>query len=171
MTQSVTSYAARLLKRADQCRAACAASHLAWQDNNPALPAGTPGGQPPARDAQRVMAGLKRALKVAAAAKQQRAASARPGGQPAATGTAAGVGSLYVEIANHYLYYLGCGVDAVSPSVVQQLLELVASELGHQQQAEASAAAFWAATRAHVAAVAAAEAAVGSEARFGALTM
>jgi vacuolar protein sorting-associated protein 35 len=152
LTQSVTSYAAKLLKRADQCRAACAASHLAWQEPAPegAAAAAAAARQPPVRDAQKVMAGLKRALKVVAAAKQQRAASARVGGK----GRAAGGQHLplYVEIVNHYLYYLSRGVESMSTSVVQQLLELVGSELAqHAADVDADTRAYWEATRRHIA--------------------
>lgn len=153
LAQSVTSYAAKLLKRADQCRAACAASHLAWQDAAPAASTSTaaaPMRQPPVRDAQKVMAGLKRALKVVAAAKQQRAASSRVGskGRP---GAAAQHLPLYVEIVNHYLYYLSRGVEAMSAGVVQQLLELVASELAqHDADLDSDTRAYWAATKRHI---------------------
>lgn len=159
LTQSVTSYAAKLLKRADQCRAVCAASHLAWQE--PTAPATgssdgaderagpaeeqAPGRQPPVRDAQKVMACLKRALKVVAAAKQQRAATARlgkGGGQHL---------PLYVEIVNHYLYYLSRGVESMSTGVVQQLLELVASELAqYVQELDADTKSYWEATKKHI---------------------
>lgn len=159
LTQSVTSYAAKLLKRADQCKAVCAASHLAWQD--PAVVESsssaadeatksseeevTPGKQPPVRDAQKVMACLKRALKVVAAAKQQRAATARlgkAGGQHL---------PLYVEIVNHYLYYLSKGVESMSTGVVQQLLELVASELvQHDQDLDPDTRSYWEATKMHI---------------------
>lgn len=76
LAQSVVSYAAKLLKRGDQCKAACAASHLALQEETAAT-AAAPYRFPAVRDAQKVMAGLKRALKVEGAAKQQRAATAR----------------------------------------------------------------------------------------------
>jgi vacuolar protein sorting-associated protein 35 len=159
LTQSVTSYAAKLLKRADQCRAACAASHLSWQDVPASAGASGSSGalseaaaasrQPPVRDAQKVMAGLKRALKVVAAAKQQRAASARVGSKARPGG-----GQhlpLYVEIVNHYLYYLSRGVESMSTSVVQQLLELVASELAqHAADVDADTKAYWEATKLHI---------------------
>lgn len=160
LTQSVTSYAAKLLKRADQCRAACAASHLSWQDMpgsaGPLGSSDTLSGadaaaarQPPVRDAQKVMAGLKRALKVVAAAKQQRAASARVGSKARPGG-----GQhlpLYVEIVNHYLYYLSRGVESMSTSAVQQLLELVASELAqHAADVDADTKAYWEATKLHI---------------------
>jgi vacuolar protein sorting-associated protein 35 len=153
LTQSVTSYAAKLLKRADQCRAACAASHLAWQEPAAAAAAdgegkqarAVPGRQPPVRDAQKVMAGLKRALKVVAAAKQQRAATAR-GGKGGAQHL-----PLYVEIVNHYLYYLARGVESMSVGVVQQLLELVGSELSqHDADLDAETRSYWQATQRHI---------------------
>ncbi|KAF6259319.1 vacuolar protein sorting-associated protein 35 [Scenedesmus sp. NREL 46B-D3] len=157
LTQSVTSYAAKLLKRADQCRAACAASHLAWQEPPPAAAAdgereqaaaaarAVPGRQPPVRDAQKVMAGLKRALKVVAAAKQQRAATVR-GGKGGAQHL-----PLYVEIVNHYLYYLARGVESMSVGVVQQLLELVGSELRqHDADLDAETRSYWQATQRHI---------------------
>lgn len=163
LTQSVTSYAAKLLKRADQCRAACAASHLAWQEQPvPTAAAGAEdaaaGGeekqaaaapvfcrQPPVRDAQKVMAGLKRALKVVAAAKQQRAATARQG-----KGGAQHL-PLYVEIVNHYLYYLARGVESMSVGVVQQLLELVASELAqYDADLDPETRSYWGATKKHI---------------------
>jgi vacuolar protein sorting-associated protein 35 len=158
LTQSVTSYAAKLLKRADQCRAACAASHLAWQEPPAAAAAvngggkqaaagaaAVPGRQPPVRDAQKVMAGLKRALKVVAAAKQQRAATVR-GGKVGAQHL-----PLYVEIVNHYLYYLARGVESMSVGVVQQLLELVGSELSqHDADLDAETRSYWQATQRHI---------------------
>uniref|UniRef100_A0A383WCT9 Vacuolar protein sorting-associated protein 35 n=1 Tax=Tetradesmus obliquus TaxID=3088 RepID=A0A383WCT9_TETOB len=150
LTQSVTSYAAKLLKRADQCRAACAASHLAWQEPPAAAADGevavaVPGRQPPVRDAQKVMAGLKRALKVVAAAKQQRAATAR-GGKGGAQHL-----PLYVEIVNHYLYYLARGVESMSVGVVQQLLELVGSELSqYDADLDAETRSYWQATQRHI---------------------
>lgn len=157
LTQSVTSYAAKLLKRADQCRAACAASHLAWQDAPPADGAGAAAAaaaaarQPPVRDAQKVMAGLKRALKVVAAAKQQRAASARVGSKGRAGGGQLQHLPLYVEIVNHYLYYLSRGVESMSAGVVQQLLELVASELAqHEADVDADTRGYWEATKRHI---------------------
>jgi vacuolar protein sorting-associated protein 35 len=178
LTQAVTSYAAKLLKRADQCRAACAASHLAWQEVPAAASSsssgsdgaaaeaapGPPGRQPPVRDAQKVMAGLKRALKVVAAAKQQRVASARVGASKGRLGAAASSQHLplYVEIANHYLYYLSRGVDAMSSGVVQQLLELVAAELGQAgAELDADTRSYWEATTRHIAYQKAAEAAGG----------
>jgi hypothetical protein len=136
VSQSAVAYAAKLLKRADQCRAAVATSHIWWQDD-PAPPARSPAAaaasQPPVRDAAKVMAGLKRALKAVGAAKQQRAAAgpgARPlGGGGGGSGSLKGGGGggagahlgLYVDIANHYLYYFERGVPEMSPSVVSQV--------------------------------------------------
>lgn len=143
LSQSVTSYAAKLLKRADQCRAVCAASHVSWQDD-PTSTAAVPDRQPAVRDSQRVMAGLKRALKVVGAAKQQRAATAR-------AKRSADHLPLYVEIANHYLYYFNKGVDTMSASVVQQLLELVSSELSqYGDDVDEDTRTFWEATKKHI---------------------
>lgn len=160
LTQSVTSYAAKLLKRADQCRAVCAASHLAWQEANGAEASSSEvktaatetngdgqnhGKQAPVRDAQKVMACLRRALKVVAAAKQQCAATARLG-----KGGAQHL-PLYVDIVNHYLYYLNRGVESMSTGVVQQLLELVASELAqYAQDVDTSTRSYWEATESHI---------------------
>jgi len=143
LAQSVVSYAAKLLKRGDQCKAACAASHLAWQEET-TTSAAAPNRFPPVRDAQKVMAGLKRALKVVGAAKQQRAATAR----------SKGAGQhlpMYVEIANHYLYYFDRGVETMSASVVQQLLELVASELAQfEASVDEETKVFWEGTKKHI---------------------
>lgn len=83
------------------------------------------------------MAGLKRALKAVGAAKQQRAASGLAAGYRGGIGGGSGGGSggggvakaaaaavhlgLYVEIANHYLYYFEKGVGEMSASVVSQV--------------------------------------------------
>lgn len=127
------------------CRAACAASHLAWQDDPPAGGPVPPGRMAPVRDAQKVMAGLKRALKVVGAAKQQRAATARtksPGQHL----------PLYVEILNHYLYYFDRGVETMTASVVQQLLELTASEFSSAGEgvADEETKRFWEVTKQHI---------------------
>ncbi|KAI8469398.1 MAG: vacuolar protein sorting-associated protein 35 [Monoraphidium minutum] len=170
LCQAVAAYAAKLLKRADQCRAACATSHLWWQDEPAAAGEGEgesekekaaprAGAQPAVRDAAKVMAGLKRALKAVGAAKQQRAArgaAGRPGGGGASGGGGGGSGGghlgLYVDIANQYLYYFERGVSEMSPSVVSQLLELVASELAADPAAvEPGVSAYWAATKRHIA--------------------
>jgi hypothetical protein len=111
------------------------------------------------------MVGLKRALKVVAAAKQQRAASARQGkgGAPHL--------ALYVEIVNHYLYYLARGVEQVSSSVVQQLLELVASELTqYEAEIDPDTRSYWEATKHHIQHEKA-RAAEGIENRFASLTV
>ncbi|CAI7819063.1 unnamed protein product, partial [Closterium sp. NIES-53] len=66
LTHKATGYSAKLLKKADQCRAVCACAHLFWSDeeNGP-------------RDGERVVLCLKRALKIANAAAQQLSAAAR----------------------------------------------------------------------------------------------
>ncbi len=197
LSQSVTSYSAKLLKRADQCRAVCASSHVAWQDDPPAAqpseaatapakpaagddvadqadgaepvtgadtdtaaaaasstaatPAPAPNRQPPVRDAQKVMAALKRALKIVSMAKQQRAATGAAG-----LGLGRGDGhshlALYLDILNQYLYYFDQGVETMGAGVVQQLLELVSSEFGGAEgsKVDGDTKRFWAATRSHI---------------------
>ena len=120
LSQSAVGYAGKLLHRADQCRAVCAAAHLAWQEEEgeegeeqgegaAAAGAGTAAAAedddaqaqqqpqqqqryPPCRDAAKVMAALKRALKVAQAAKQQRVLGAPSGGGGAGGGGGFGGG-------------------------------------------------------------------------------
>ncbi|KIZ01214.1 hypothetical protein MNEG_6746 [Monoraphidium neglectum] len=168
LSQAVAAYAAKLLKRADQCRAACGTSHLWWQDGpapgaQPKPAPAAAAAQPPVRDAAKVMAGLKRALKAVGAAKQQRAASGLAAARAAGGGSGGGAGGkaaaaaavhlgLYVTIANHYLYYFEKGVSEMSAGVVSQLLELVSSELAANADAvEPDVAAFWEATKRHIA--------------------
>ncbi|CAI5958888.1 unnamed protein product [Closterium sp. NIES-65] len=66
LTHKATGYSAKLLKKADQCRAVCTCAHLFWSDeeNGP-------------RDGERVVLCLKRALKIANAAAQQLSSAAR----------------------------------------------------------------------------------------------
>lgn len=86
---------------------------------------------------------MKRAIKVANAAKQQVLASARPKDAHHVT--------LYVEILNHYLYYLDQGNEHMTPSVVQQFLELVRDEIAHNKdKLPPETVKFWANTLAHI---------------------
>jgi vacuolar protein sorting-associated protein 35 len=178
LAQSAGGYAGKLLHRADQCRAVLASAHLAWQEEEDeeegeggeerkgagaeaavaaeagAAAAAAAGAQqqqqryPPCRDSAKVMAALKRALKVAQAAKQQRVLVGTGGGaagggdrggggavsaaQAAHAAHAALASATYlglaVAIANKYLYFYARGVDGLTSGAVQQLLELVAAE-------------------------------------------
>lgn len=144
--QNAAGYAARLLKRGDQCKAVCTCARLAWQEDS--SPAAAGGGKDKdeddgvhyTRDASKVLSLLNRALKIAHSAKQQAMAAARPlphvvvppAGSAGSSGAAAAplsYVSLYIEVLNHYLIYYELGVEAFTTSVVQQLLEVVQGEV------------------------------------------
>lgn len=94
------------------------------------------------RDADGVMACLKRALKVANAAQQQSSINRAPSTEPVA---------LFVEILNHYLYFFDQGLSTITPSIIQNLLELVANEMAAEAcQKDKALASFYANTYAHV---------------------
>lgn len=67
--------------------------------------------QPLVRDADNVLACLKRALKIANAAQQQLAVALKS--------SDTGPAFLYVEILNQYLYYFDQGLPNITPSVIQ----------------------------------------------------
>ncbi|KAG1664616.1 hypothetical protein FOA52_004491 [Chlamydomonas sp. UWO 241] len=137
LVTNASGYAARLLKRGDQCRAACACAHLSWQAE------GGGGAQVPVRDAAKVMASLKRAIKIAHAAKQQAAAAARTG-EPGGAYV-----ELYIEVLNQHLYFFDRGVEGFSTSAVQALIDLIQGELS-QQAVSADVSAAWSRAAAHI---------------------
>jgi hypothetical protein len=95
------------------------------------------------RDVAKVLACLKRAIKIVSAAKQQRAAAALPadGGHVA----------LYLEILSLYLQFYEEGSEVVGASMVQQMVELIREEVARgEASARAGAGALWEATVAHV---------------------
>ncbi|CAL5218743.1 g459 [Coccomyxa viridis] len=168
LVHKATGYSAKLLRKADQCRAVLACSHLHWQDNHTEGDQGwntddavahngdsaasqdshedsssASPVQPPVRDGDQVMVCLKRALKIAHAAQQQLAIALRQSDTlPAA---------LFVEILNHYLYYFDQGLALISSTVLQNLLELVANEMANDNcQKDASLMAFYNATLSHI---------------------
>ncbi|CAI5477939.1 unnamed protein product [Closterium sp. Yama58-4] len=131
LTHKTTGYSAKLLKKADQCRAVCACAHLFWSDeeNGP-------------RDGERVVLCLKRALKIANAAAQQLSAAARVPGSHVV---------LLVEILNKYLYFFDKGNPHVTPVVLQGLIELITSELAVDgSTVDATVHSFFRATLAHI---------------------
>mmetsp|Transcript_10243 Transcript_10243/g.17835 ORF Transcript_10243/g.17835 Transcript_10243/m.17835 type:complete len:833 (-) Transcript_10243:476-2974(-) len=157
LVQNCGGYASRLLKRLDQCQAVCSCARLSWQE---AASSTAPGLQPPVRDASKVLKGLGRALKIAAAAKQQAAAAAR-GVVPYGAGTTVAAATapstsyvwLYVEVLNQYLAYLTLGLEGCGPAVVQHVLDLVAAEVaapGPGGPMDAETARFWGATLQHI---------------------
>ncbi len=140
---SATAYASKLLKRSDQCKAVCACSHLSWQPPRPDTSPKLANTQPPVRDVQKVLACLKRAIKIANAAKQQRLATALPAD--------ASHVALYVEVLNLYLQFFEESTDVVGASMVEQMVELIREEMGRSEAAVNDATRqFWEATVAHV---------------------
>lgn len=140
---SATAYASKLLKRSDQCKAVCACTHLSWQPPRPDTSPKLANSQPPVRDVQKVLACLKRAIKIANAAKQQRLATALPAD--------ASHVALYVEVLNLYLQFFEESTDVVGASMVEQMVELIREEMGRSEAAVNDATRqFWEATVAHV---------------------
>ncbi|TYH30784.1 hypothetical protein ES288_A01G121800v1 [Gossypium darwinii] len=108
LTHKATGYSARLLKKADQCRAVYACSHLFWVDDQDGI-----------KDGERVLLCLKRALRIANAA-QQMANVARGSGGPV---------SLFVEILNKYIYFFEKGNKQITSSAIQGLIEFINTEM------------------------------------------
>ncbi|XP_056687193.1 vacuolar protein sorting-associated protein 35B [Spinacia oleracea] len=108
LTHKATGYSAKLLKKADQCRAVYACSHLFWVDD-----------QDGTKDGERVLLCLKRSLRIANAA-QQMANVTRGSSGPV---------TLFVEILNKYLYFFEKGNPKVTSSAIQGLVELIRTEM------------------------------------------
>lgn len=108
LTHKATGYSAKLLKKADQCRAVYACSHLFWSDDQDGI-----------KDGERVLLCLKRSLRIANAA-QQMANVTRGSSGPV---------TLFVEILNKYLYYFEKGNPRVTTSAIQDLAELIRTEM------------------------------------------
>ncbi|XP_057531758.1 vacuolar protein sorting-associated protein 35B isoform X1 [Amaranthus tricolor] len=108
LTHKATGYSAKLLKKADQCRAVYACSHLFWVDD-----------QDGTKDGERVLLCLKRSLRIANAA-QQMANVTRGSSGPV---------TLFVEILNKYLYFFEKGSPQVTSSAIQGLVELIRTEM------------------------------------------
>ncbi|KAG6596253.1 Vacuolar protein sorting-associated protein 35A, partial [Cucurbita argyrosperma subsp. sororia] len=126
LTHKATGYSAKLLKKADQCRAVYACSHLFWLDDHENM-----------KDGERVMLCLKRALRIANAAQQM--SNATRGGTGPAT--------LFIEILNKYLYFFEKGNQQISVGTIQGLIELITTEMqGESATPDSSADAFFAST-------------------------
>ncbi|GAB2282859.1 Vacuolar protein sorting-associated protein 35A [Dionaea muscipula] len=108
LTHKATGYSAKLLKKPDQCRAVYACSHLFWADD--------PDG---ARDGERVLLCLKRALKIANAA--QHMANVTRGSSGSVT--------LFIEILNKYLYFFEKGNTQITVTTIQDLIALITTEM------------------------------------------
>ncbi|XP_059623448.1 vacuolar protein sorting-associated protein 35A-like [Cornus florida] len=108
LTHKATGYSAKLLKKPDQCRAVYACSHLFWVDDQDSI-----------KDGERVLLCLKRALRIANAAQQM---------SNAARGSSGSV-ILFVEILNKYLYFYEKGNPQITVSAIQDLIELITTEM------------------------------------------
>ncbi|KAL6524842.1 Vacuolar protein sorting-associated protein 35B [Orobanche minor] len=108
LTHKATGYSAKLLKKPDQCRAVYACSHLFWFDDQDGI-----------KDGERVLLCLKRSLRIANAA-QQMANVTRGSSGPV---------TLFVEILNKYLYFFEKGNPQITGSVIQDLIELIRTEM------------------------------------------
>lgn len=117
LVHKTTVFSSRLLRKEDQCRAACACSHLFW------------GSTPETQDGEAVMKCLKRAVKTArafqeiASSSQDTDAETGPGSYTYTTK------SLYVEILNKYIFFFDAGCASVTPTVLQGLIEVVKEEM------------------------------------------
>ncbi|XP_057544698.1 vacuolar protein sorting-associated protein 35A-like [Amaranthus tricolor] len=126
LTHKATGYSAKLLKKPDQCRAVYACSHLFWADD-----------QDGARDGERVLLCLKRALKIANAAQQMANATRGCGGSV----------MLFIEILNKYLYFFEKGNNQITVNTIQDLMELITTEMQNENATNDPAAeAFFAST-------------------------
>ncbi|XP_074301662.1 vacuolar protein sorting-associated protein 35A-like [Silene latifolia] len=123
LTHKATGYAAKLLKKPDQCRAVYACSHLFWADDQDGV-----------RDGERVLLCLKRALKIANAAQQMANATRGKGGSV----------MLFIEILNKYLYFFEKGNNQITVNAIQDLMELITSEMqGDNAMSDPAAEAFF----------------------------
>jgi vacuolar protein sorting-associated protein 35 len=111
-------YAARLLRKTDQCKMVVLCSHLFWAaEPERALREGE---QPPApgQDAKRALECLQRSLKIA----DNCMASALHA-------------ALFIEVLNRYAYFLQRGMDKVTAQNVADLVQLIKSNLLEMQPA------------------------------------
>ncbi|XP_074273569.1 vacuolar protein sorting-associated protein 35B-like isoform X4 [Silene latifolia] len=108
LTHKATGYSAKLLKKADQCRAVYACSHLFWVDDQNGI-----------KDGERVLLCLKRSLRIANAA-QQMANVTRGSSGPV---------TLFVEILNKYLYFFEKGNPQITSLAIQGLVELIRTDM------------------------------------------
>ncbi|XP_010679886.2 vacuolar protein sorting-associated protein 35A [Beta vulgaris subsp. vulgaris] len=126
LTHKATGYSAKLLKKPDQCRAVYACSHLFWANDQDGV-----------RDGERVLLCLKRALKIANAAQQMANATRGSGGSV----------MLFIEILNKYLYFFEKGNNQITVNTIQDLMELITTEMQSENATtDPAAEAFFAST-------------------------
>ncbi|XP_042387089.1 vacuolar protein sorting-associated protein 35B-like [Zingiber officinale] len=113
LTHKATGYSAKLLKKPDQCRAVYACAHLFWATYQDGI-----------QDGERVLLCLKRALRIANAT-QQMVHATRGNNEHVA---------LFVEILNKYLYFFDKGIPQITNSIIQDLIELVRTELKNDNE-------------------------------------
>ncbi|BDA44236.1 probable vacuolar protein sorting-associated protein 35 [Coccomyxa sp. Obi] len=177
LVHKATGYSAKLLRKADQCRAVLACSHLYWQDavddedvdhttkgegEERSAGAEAENGASPLADNEEdgsgpsalqppVQDGEHVMMCLKRALKIAHAAQQQLAVALRSSDTLPAW--LFVEILNHYLYYYDQGLTSISASVLQNLLELVANEMaGENCQADAGLVAFYNNTLAHIAA-------------------
>ena len=150
LVSKVVAYSAKLLHKADQCRALCTCAQLYWQAERPKVdasaassndpePTGRGGGAEsdgeleqekvdegsgePVRNGASVLKTLKRALKTANALAGQLSFSRKANKGEQAAG-------MFVEILNAYLFFYGEGCPQITSKVLQDLVEFVVNEVG-----------------------------------------
>eukprot|EP00937_MAST-01D_sp_MAST-1D-sp2_P003658 g3658.t1 len=107
-----TKYAAKLLKKPDQCRMVTACSHLFW--------AGKEEDDKHYHDGRRVLECLQRSLKIADVCM-----------------TSSMHVHLFVEILNQYLYYFERGNPSITPNYISGLIALINDHIENMEEDEA----------------------------------
>eukprot|EP01025_Chloroclados_australasicus_P066122 TRINITY_DN9045_c0_g1_i4.p1 TRINITY_DN9045_c0_g1~~TRINITY_DN9045_c0_g1_i4.p1 ORF type:complete len:352 (-),score=49.13 TRINITY_DN9045_c0_g1_i4:333-1274(-) len=120
LVQKSKTYCTTLLKKADQCRAVCASAHLYWQPTSPIESLET------VQDESGVVGQLKKGIKVANSLEQQMQLVSRAGSTSPMI--------LFVEILNRYLYFLAQEPAPLQVDAVQNLLDLVKSEMSRKKE-------------------------------------
>jgi vacuolar protein sorting-associated protein 35 len=106
-----TKYAAKLLKKPDQCRMVSACSHLFW--------AGLEDDPKHYHDGRRVLECLQRSLKIADVCM-----------------TSSAHVQLFVEILNQYLYYFERGNESITPNYISGLVALINDHIDNMEEGD-----------------------------------
>ncbi|KAK9803789.1 hypothetical protein WJX73_008689 [Symbiochloris irregularis] len=175
LVHKATGYSAKLLRKADQCRAVLACSHLLWQEEeaqadppsaNGDTPAPAP--EPSATDdaspddsspagrtseAVQLQAPVRDAEGVMSCLKRALKIAHAAQQQTAVARRANDTEpvSLFVEILNHYIFYFEAGLPTITASVLQNLLDLVQNDMaGDSCQKDSALVAFYKNTLGHI---------------------
>mmetsp|Transcript_15259 Transcript_15259/g.22918 ORF Transcript_15259/g.22918 Transcript_15259/m.22918 type:complete len:880 (-) Transcript_15259:6716-9355(-) len=116
LVTKTTQYAAKMLKKPDQCRMVATASHLFWPSNNDESSSGH-------RDGRRVLECLQRSLKIADASMSN---STSPG--------------LFVEILDIYLIHFERANPVITPKYISGLVALIQEHIQNMDPGEPRAA-------------------------------